>query len=158
MSRTLRVACAAAVLALALNLGATPGALAVDHTGGVYNTTYAGIGIKGYDPVAYFTDHKAVAGSDQITYDWKGVTWRFASAEHRDAFKANPEKYAPQYGGFCSWGVAQGKLFDVDPANAWKIVDDKLYMNFNGDIEKKWEADISGFIKKAETNWPKLNP
>jgi YHS domain-containing protein len=145
-------------LVIGVSLAVVPGAYAVGHTGGVYNTTYAGLGIKGYDPVAYFTDHKAMAGSDNFTYDWKGVTWRFASAEHRDAFKANPEKYAPQYGGFCSWGVAQGKLFDVDPVNAWRIVDSKLYMNFNADIEKKWEADIPGFIQKAEKNWPTLNP
>jgi YHS domain-containing protein len=158
MSRTLQVALAATALSVGLSVAVVPGAGAVDHTGGAYNTVYAGIGIKGYDPVAYFTDHKAVAGSETITYDWKGVTWRFASAEHRDAFKAAPEKYAPQYGGFCSWGGAQGKLFDVDPVNAWKIVDNKLYMNFNGDIEKKWEADISGFIHKAEANWSKLNP
>lgn len=158
MSKSLRMMATAGAMVLGFNLAVLPVAYAVDHTGGVYNTTYAGIGIKGYDPVAYFTDHKAVAGSDTITYDWKGVTWRFASAEHRDAFKASPEKYAPQYGGFCSWGVAQGKLFDIDPVNAWKVVDGKLYMNFNTDIEKKWEADIAGFIQKAETNWPKLNP
>ncbi len=155
---TLRLALAAGALAFGLGSAVAPGAYAVDHTGGVYNTTYAGLGIKGYDPVAYFTEHKPVAGSEKFTYDWKGVTWRFASAEHRDLFEAAPEKYAPQYGGFCSWGVAQGKLFDVDPANAWKIVDNKLYLNFNSDIEKKWEGDISGFISKAEKNWPSLNP
>ena len=113
--------------------------------------------LKGYDPVAYFTDGRPVQGNKSFSYDWHGVTWLFASNEHRDAFKANPEKYAPQYGAYCSWGVAQGKLFDVDPVNAWKIVDGKLYLNFNGDIQATWEKDIPGFIAKAEKNWPNLN-
>ena len=79
------------------------------------------------------------------------------SPQHRDAFKATPEKYAPQYGAYCSWGVAQDKLFDVDPVSAWKIVDGKLYLNFTGDIQATWEKDIAGFIAKAEKNWPGLN-
>jgi YHS domain-containing protein len=139
-------------------LGATAGAAhAADTTSGKYNSVYAGLGIKGYDAVAYFTEGKPVQGSKDFSYDWKGVTWLFASAEHRDLFKAQPEKYAPQYGAYCSWGVAQGKLFDVDPVHAWKIVDGKLYMNFNSDIEATWEKDIPGFITKAEKNWPALN-
>lgn len=122
-----------------------------------YNSIHAGLGAKGYDPVAYFTDGRPVQGRKELSYDWNGVTWLFATAAHRDAFTANPEKYAPQYGGFCSWGVAQGKLFDVDPVNAWKIVDDKLYMNFNADIHATWEKDIPGFVRKGNTNWPSLN-
>jgi YHS domain-containing protein len=149
----------ATLLSLALFglIAAAPAAHAVDRTGKAYNTTFAGLGAKGYDPVAYFTDGKPVTGSADFSYDWKGVTWRFASAAHRDAFKAAPEKYAPQYGGFCSWGVAQGKLFDVDPVNAWKIVDGKLFMNFNADIEKTWEGDVAGFVQKANVTWPKLD-
>lgn len=132
-------------------------ALAVDRTGGGYNSLHAGLGAKGYDVVAYFTDGKPVKGSDQFKAEYGDVTWLFASAAHRDRFVANPAEFAPQYGGFCSWGVAQGKLFDVDPVNGWKIVDGKLYMNFNADIQKTWEKDIKGFIAKAEGNWPKLN-
>ncbi len=152
---TRRLVLAAAMLAA----GAlwTGDAFAVSQTNGEYNTLFAGIGAKGYDPVAYHTVGKATPGSDKITHDWKGVTWRFASEENKKLFAANPEKYAPQYGGFCSWGVANGRLFDVDPVNGWKIVDGKLYMNFNADILKAWEKDIPGFIQKAQASWPKLN-
>ena len=130
---------------------------AMKNTGNEYNTLYAGLGAKGYDVVAYFTDGKPTVGSDRYTAEHGGVTWRFVSKDHRDKFAANPEKYAPQYGGFCSWGVAQGKLFDVDPVNGWKVVDGKLYLNFNGDIHKVWEGDPAGFISKANRNWPGLN-
>jgi YHS domain-containing protein len=147
----------AAMFGVALAIGAVSPVWAVDKTGGNYNTLYAGLGAKGYDVVAYFTDGKPVPGKADFTQEYGGVTWQFASAEHRDAFKADPKKYAPQFGGFCSWGVAQGKLFDVDPVNGWKIVDGKLYMNFNADIQKAWEKDIKGFVTKAEGNWPKLN-
>jgi YHS domain-containing protein len=145
----------AAVAAAILNF--TLPAHAVKQTGGEYNTMYAGMGAKGYDVVAYFTDGRAVAGSDRYTAEYGGVKWQFASAEHRDAFKADPARYAPQYGGFCSWGVAQGKLFDVDPVNGWKVVDGKLYMNFNADINATFSRDTQGFIRKAERNWPELN-
>ena len=103
---------------------------AVKQTGAEYNTLYAGLGAKGYDVVAYFTDKKPVQGSDKFTVMYGGVTWQFASADHRDVFKVDPAKYAPQYGGFCSWGVAQGKLFDVDPVNGWTVSNGKLYLNF----------------------------
>jgi YHS domain-containing protein len=148
---------AALALAAALTLASAAPALAVERTGGHYNTLYAGLGAKGYDVVAYFADGKPVKGSQEFKADYGGVTWLFASAAHRDRFAADPAKFAPQYGGFCSWGVAQGKLFDVDPERGWKIVDGKLYMNFNADIQKTWETDINGFIAKAEGNWPKLN-
>jgi YHS domain-containing protein len=131
--------------------------MAIDRTGGDYNTIYAGLGAKGYDPVAYFIETRAVEGKADYETNWGGVTWRFASDKNRDAFKANPERYAPQFGAFCSWGVSQGKLFDVDPINAWKIVDYKLYLNFNPQIHEIWEKDAAGFISKAVANWPALN-
>jgi hypothetical protein len=84
------------------------------------------------------------------------VKWQFVSAEHRDRFKAEPQEYVPQYGGFCTWGVANGKLFDVDPVNGWRIVDGKLYMNFNADIQSVFDKDPGGFITRANGNWPKL--
>ena len=130
---------------------------AVKQTGAEYNTLYAGLGAKGYDVVAYFTDKKPVQGSDKFTVMYGGVTWQFASAEHRDMFKADPAKYAPQYGGFCSWGVAQGKLFDVDPVNGWTVSNGKLYLNFNEDLNKTFARDTEGFISKAERNWGGLN-
>ena len=150
-----RVAMLAAVAVLALGIAGPAGA--VDKTGGAYNTLFAGIGIKGYDPVAYHTVGKPTPGSADITYDWGGVTWRFASAGNRDLFKASPEKFAPQYGGFCSWGVSQGKLFDIDPVDGWTIADHKLYITFNKDVLGVFNKDQQGFIKQASSNWPKLN-
>ncbi len=132
-------------------------ASAQSRTGGSPNSMYAGIGLKGYDSVAYFTDGKAAPGLETITASSNGLTWRFASAEHRTAFQKEPGKYIPQYGGFCAWGVAQGKLFDVDPVNGWTIANDKLYVNFNGDILKLFKNDQAALIGKAEQNWPKLN-
>ena len=135
----------------------TQSAHAVKQTGGEYNTLFAGLGAKSYDVVAYFTDSKPIQGSADFEAVHGGVTWRFASQEHLDLFTANPDKYAPQYGGFCAWGVAQGKLFDVDPVDGWKIIDGKLYMNFNGDILALWQKDIPGNLVKSEQNWPALN-
>jgi YHS domain-containing protein len=130
---------------------------AVKNTGGEYNTLYAGQGAKGYDVVAYFTDGKPVQGSDEYTSEYGGVVWKFASKQHLEMFKASPAKYAPQYGGFCSWGVANGRLFDVDPVNGWTIQDGKLYLNFNADINKTFRQSSADFIKKAEANWQDLN-
>jgi len=124
--------------------------------GGSYNSLYAGLGAKGYDVVNYFTDGKPAQGKDAYVVEYAGVKWQFVSAEHRDQFKASPQKYVPQNGGFCTWGVANGKLFDVDPVNGWRIVDGKLYMNFNADIQKVFDRDPAEFITRANANWPKL--
>ena len=88
---------------------------------------WRGIAIKGYDPVAYHQDGKPVKGSDEYEYTWKGAKWRFASAEHRDLFEADPDRYAPRYGGYCAWAVSQGYTASVNPQNAWSIVEGKLY-------------------------------
>lgn len=115
-----------------------------------------GLAIRGYDPVAYFTEGKPVPGSDAFSTTWNGVTWRFASAANRDAFQADPEAYAPQYGGFCAWAVAaKGKLYSTQPSN-WSIVEGKLYLNYNDDIQTKWEADIPGFIAEGDRRWPEI--
>lgn len=119
------------------------------------NTTLFGVAIKGYDPVAYFVDGKPVPGTSDFAFDWNGATWRFASAAHRDAFKVAPEKYAPQYGGFCAWAVSQGYTAGINP-EAWKIENGKLYLNYNLEVQKKWAGDIPGHIAKADVNWPKL--
>jgi len=145
-----------AVFALLL-FGAAEPALAVKQTGGEYNTLFAGLGAKGYDVVAYFTDGKPIPGSDQYTREYGGVKWKFASREHRDLFAQNPQKYAPQFGGFCTWGVANGKLFDVDPVAGWLIVDGRLYTNFNAELNATVAEDPEGFIVKANSNWPGLN-
>ena len=114
-----------------------------------------GLALKGYDAVAYFTEGRAVEGRGEFTHAWKGAVWRFASAANRDAFARDPEKYAPQYGGYCAWGISQAKFFDGDPL-VWKIVGGKLYVNYNQDIEKTWAQDVPGFIARADVNWPRL--
>ncbi len=115
---------------------------------------WRGIAIKGYDPVAYHEDGKPVKGSSKYEFEWKDAKWRFASAEHRDLFKANPENYAPRYGGYCAWAVSQGYTASVDPENAWTIFGGKLYLNYNVEVKKTWQMDIPGNIKKADANWP----
>ena len=112
-----------------------------------------GIAIRGADPVAYFTESAYVAGSDEFTHNWQGVTWQFSSAANRDAFAATPEAYAPQYGGFCAYAVSQGVTAPVEP-ESWKVVDGKLYLNLNQKIQKRWEKDIPGYIASADQNWP----
>ena len=137
------------VLAALLSSAATAFALAP------VDTNWRGIAISGYDPVAYFTDGKPVAGTSDFTTEWKGATWRFASAAHRDTFVADPDKYAPQYGGYCAWAVAHDKTASIDP-EAWKIVNGRLYLNYSKDIQQQWEQDVPGYVEKADVNWPKL--
>ena len=114
-----------------------------------------GLAIRGTDPVAYFTQGSPVAGKPEFAHNWSGATWLFANEEHRDLFAANPEQYAPQYGGFCAWAVSQGYTASIAP-QAWKIVDGKLYLNYNKGIQRRWEKDIPGNIKKANSNWPEV--
>ena len=111
--------------------------------------------IRGYDSVAYFTQGAPVRGSEKFSHQWRGAIWYFASAEHRDRFAAEPDKFAPQYGGYCAYGVAQGYAPEIDPS-AWSIVDGKLYLNFSQSIRERWRADIPGYIRKADANWPKV--
>lgn len=113
----------------------------------------SGVAIAGADPVAYFTQGQYAPGEASYTYDWGGATWQFASAEHRDLFANNPNQYAPQYGGFCAWAVSQGYTAPIDPT-AWKIVEGKLYLNYDQRIQKRWSQDIPGNIAKADQNWP----
>ena len=114
-----------------------------------------GAAIRGYDPVAYFTDGRPVEGRPEFTATRDGATWRFASAEHKAAFDAEPAKYAPQYGGYCAWAVSQGYTAPIDP-DAWKVVDGKLYLNYSRDVQTNWQKDIPGHIAKADGNWPGL--
>jgi YHS domain-containing protein len=113
------------------------------------------IALSGYDPVAFFADAKPVNGSPFITAEYQGATYLFASEEHRKLFTENPAKYAPQFGGFCAYGVALGKLFPVD-INTWQVRDGKLYLNLNADILKKFNADFGGHVAQAGRNWPEL--
>lgn len=115
-----------------------------------------GLAIKGHDPVAYFTQDAAVLGSSDYTTEYKGATYRFASAENLNAFNANPAKYAPKYGGYCAYAVSKGALAPVDP-EAFSVVDDRLYLNFSKRVRQTWSEDIPGNIKAADENWPKLS-
>jgi YHS domain-containing protein len=119
------------------------------------NKTSDGVAIKGYDPVAYFTDGKPVKGSKSFEYIWMGAKWHFSGSGHRDLFMKDPEKYAPKYGGYCAYAVSQGSTADIDP-EAWNIVDGRLYLNLNKKIREKWSKDIPGYIKKADQNWPNI--
>ena len=112
-----------------------------------------GAAIEGTDPVAYFTQGAAVQGNQEFAYEWNGAVWHFASAENRDLFIASPEQYAPQYGGYCAWAVSQGYVAPIDP-DAWKIVDGKLYLNFDRRVQARWERDIPQHIAQANENWP----
>ncbi|MEM6713830.1 MAG: YHS domain-containing (seleno)protein [Cyanobacteria bacterium P01_D01_bin.6] len=113
------------------------------------------VAIAGADPVAYFTEGAYVPGSAEFTHEWSGATWQFASAENRDAFASDPAQYAPQYGGFCAWAVSQGYTAPVEP-EAWRVVDGKLYLNYDKNIQARWERDIPGNIAKADANWPEV--
>ena len=112
-----------------------------------------GAAIHGYDPVAYFTEEKPVKGDPAHSATYQRTTWHFASAANRDMFTAEPEKFAPQYGGYCAYAVANNSTAKIDP-EAWKIVDGKLYLNYSKDIQKTWEADQTAFIMAADKNWP----
>jgi YHS domain-containing protein len=140
--RTLLLATAATALATAA------------HAEAVFTGLW-GYAIRGYDPVAYFTEGRPVEGDSDFELDWNGATWRFASSENRASFEANPERYAPQFGGYCAWAVAQGYTASIDP-EAWDIVDDRLFLNYSKDVQTKWRADRPGFIASADANWPRL--
>lgn len=121
----------------------------------VNKSFFGGVALDGYDPVAYFTDGKPVEGRAEIAHEWNGAVWRFSTAAHRDRFAADPAKYAPQYGGFCAYAVSKGYTADIDP-EAWKIVDGRLYLNYDLEVQKLWEQDVPGFIRRADENWPRL--
>jgi hypothetical protein len=131
--------------------------LALPRAAAAQAAVYAedGIAIDGTDPVAYFTEGRPVAGDPALTHDWNGATWRFASEANRAAFAADPATYAPQYGGFCAWAVAEGYTASTTP-EAWRIEDGKLYLNYSRRIQRRWERDIPGFVSRADANWPGL--
>lgn len=142
----------AAMLALGTIAG-TP--LAAAKTAPISTGTFSDLALSGYDTVAYFTDGKPVKGDPKFSYKYEGATWRFASAAHLEAFKADPTKYAPQYGGYCAYAVAKNSTASSDP-QAWRIVDGKLFLNYDKDIQKKWEAKQAEFISSANKNWPSI--
>jgi YHS domain-containing protein len=121
----------------------------------VYTGALSSLAVSGYDPVAYFKAGKPVAGRAEFEHKWKGATWRFSSAVNLAAFKADPEAYAPQYGGYCAWAVSQGYTASADPT-AWRVVNKKLYLNYNHEVQQNWSKDTAGNITKADVNWPKV--
>ena len=132
------------------------GSLEKASVAGEINTGYFGnVAIKGYDPVAYFTESRAVEGSKDITAEWLGATWQFSSTEHRELFAANSIRYAPQYGGLCSDGMAYGvTTTNIDP-HAWRIIDGKLYLNYDPGAAAELEETL-GQVAKADKNWPEI--
>lgn len=141
---------ATAAISTASALYATPALAAKDP---VY--TSWGVAIKGTDPVAYFTEGRPIEGSKSFTHRYDGAEFRFASAENRDLFAANPEKYAPQYGGYCAWAVSLGYTASTVP-EAFTIVDGKLYLNYSLRVRSQWEADRDNRIRLGDQNWPEV--
>jgi len=119
------------------------------------NVTPEGVAIKGYDPVAFFTDKMPVKGIPEYEYEWRGARWRFASTAHREEFRRGLEKYAPGYGGYCAYAVRQGKTADIDP-EAWTVFEGKLYLNLKKDVQALWEKNMREYIRKAYENWLRL--
>ncbi len=151
MKKTLFAVALVATTALAVPMSA----FAVDEVNVARGLSAAGapLAMHGYDPVAYFTDGAPALGSDSITVVHEGAAYRFASTQHAEMFKANPSRYAPQFGGYCAFGASVGKKFDGDP-RLWTVRNDKLYLNLNADIQEKFSKDVSGAIRKAEKIWP----
>lgn len=144
--RAIQLAALSVALAIASPI---PAALAVDE-----HYIANGAAIEGYDAVAYHVDGKPTKGSPEFTAEYQGATWHFASAENRDQFKADPAKFAPAYGGWCSAGASKGKKVATKPAEFWEIVDGRLYLNSSQAAhEKLFLADPEGVIRKGEMNW-----
>ena len=114
-----------------------------------------GVAVGGYDVVAYFANGVPQRGRPEFSARHEGATYRFASAANLETFRADPQKYAPQYGVYCAYGAARGYKAPIDPA-AWRIVDGKLYLNYSHAVQRQWLADIPGYIRKADENWPTL--
>lgn len=121
----------------------------------IYTGLVEGVGAAGYDVVAYMKDNAAKAGNPAISTDWKGAKWHFTSADNLASFKADPEKYAPQYGGYCAYALAKGALAKGDP-EAWTVSGGKLYLNLSKQIRQTWAVDIPGYVASANANWPKV--
>lgn len=119
----------------------------------IYTGRFSNIALGGYDPVAYFETGAPAKGSKEFALEHEGATWRFVSAQSLEKFRANPAAYAPQYGGYCAWAVAQGYLAPGNPEN-WSVRSGKLYLNYNDKVQKDWLVDPEGFIARADSNWP----
>ena len=139
------------LIALTMLLTASIGYAADPINTGFFGNT----AIKGYDPVAYFTESKAVKGDSDFEYEWMDADWRFSSQKNLDLFKTNPEKYAPQYGGYCAYAVSQNDTAGIDP-DQFTVLNGKLYLNYNKSINTKWSKDRDQYIVDADKHWPGL--
>ena len=119
------------------------------------NTSPSELAIEGFDPVAYFTEGKAVMGYSEFRHVWMGAIWQFSNDRYREMFVKHPVNYSPQYGGYCAYGISLGKIFGGDP-RLWTIVEGKLYLNLNHEVAEIWTQDIQSYIDKADIQWPKL--
>jgi YHS domain-containing protein len=139
---------------LVMTLAAAVFFAACGRTEGVraVNTNDAGLAVKGFDTVAYFSAEKAIEGNPQFAFVWNGAKWYFSSVENLEKFKAAPERFAPQFGGYCSYAVSHGYTADADP-QAWKIVDGRLYLNYNQQVREMWEREEPKLIEEGAKNW-----
>ena len=153
MRTTIHTLLTATALGLA-TFAATPPAAALAGEDATYTARFSNVAVGGYDPVSYFRG-EGTKGSKAFTAEYQGAEYRFASADNLAAFEADPEAYAPQYGGYCAWAIAQGKLAPGDPEFA-AVHDGKLYLNFNADVQRTWNGDRDGFIQTANAQWPAI--
>jgi YHS domain-containing protein len=140
-------------LAAGITIAALPKRALAARLPAVFTSKPKGVAVGGYDTVAYFTDKKPVKGIASIAVEHQGATWWFATEANKALFVADPARYAPQYGGYCAWAVASGYTADGDP-EAWSVVSDKLYLNYNKAVRFAWARDIPGNVKKGDANWP----
>ena len=152
-TRTLNLKALAAVLAIVLppTAAAYPALAAKPE---IYTPPLTKLALEGYDPVSYFAGQPA-KGDARFQATHKGVQYRFSSAQNLARFQANPDAFLPQYGGYCAWAVAGNYTAKGDPL-AWKIVNGKLYLNYDLTVQKRWAADIPGNIAKGDHNWPQV--
>ena len=129
--------------------------MSAGHAAEEFNANEDGVVIEGYDPVAYFLDQKAVKGKRSIAFEYMGATYLFANDVNRQTLEASPDVYVPAYGGWCSYGVRVGKKFKIDP-NAWKIVDNRLFLQLDQGTQKVWLEDNEKNIEIADRLWPNL--
>ncbi|MEM7674290.1 MAG: YHS domain-containing (seleno)protein [Verrucomicrobiota bacterium] len=122
----------------------------------IYTGTFSNLAVGGYDPLSYFSrDGEPIKGNKQFSTQWRGAEWRFSSASNLAKFKADPLAHAPQYGGYCAWAIAQGKLAKGD-AETYALVDGKLYLNYNAKVAERWNGDRQTFIEQANIRYPSL--
>ncbi|GLO62642.1 hypothetical protein MACH09_31500 [Vibrio sp. MACH09] len=122
----------------------------------IYTGFFSNKALDGYDTVAYFTEGKPVEGNKDFKISYKGADWYFSSQENLDKFQADPDKFAPQYGGYCAWAIAAKNDFAPGDPKQWSIVDDKLYLNYDKSVKNQWLQDVPGFIAQGDKNWPTL--